>query len=312
PQSTPGEAVLVPTETSEITAIAEDEAATSLFPMELVCTSDDNGAVLPVSPSPLQLLERLPPQLRHIHHKPWLGPGLLGTIVVALALWQSGLTVAFEPSRRAVSPLLSTRIPTLATDLGRLLPPPEKAAYLVDRGNQLMTNGRYPEALAIYDEAIAVQADHAPAYLGRCRALIGLKRPSEAIAACNDALAYRSYYPEATRSKGNAEEQQGKLLAALSLYEETNRLMPALALAWLDRGRVLQKLGRSAEALTALNQAIALDRESAEAWTIRGEAAWALERYDQAIIAFDKALQVNPDHEPARLLRQQARQTLGR
>jgi tetratricopeptide (TPR) repeat protein len=75
---------------------------------------------------------------------------------------------------------------------------------------------------------------------------------------------------------------------------------------------VLQKLGRSAEALTALNQAIALNRESAEAWTIRGEAAWALERYDQAIIAFDKALQVNPDHEPARLLRQQARQTLGR
>ena len=132
------------------------------------------------------------------------------------------------------------------------------------------------------------------------------------IAACDDALAYRSYYPEATRSKGNAEEQQGKLLAALSLYEATNRLMPALALAWLDRGRVLQKLGRSAEALIALDQAIALNRESAEAWTIRGEAAWTLERYEQAIIAFDKALQVNPNYVPARLLRQKARQTLGR
>ncbi len=312
PQSRPGEAVLVPAETSEITAIAEDQEATSLFPMDLVYTSDANGAVVPVAASPLQLLERFPPRLRQIQHKRWLGVGLLGILAVATALWRSGLTVVFEPSRRAVSPFLPAPIPPLATDLGLLLPPKEKAAYLVDRGNQLMTNDRYPEALDIYDEAIATQADHAPAYLGRCRALIGLKRPSEAIAACDDALAYRSYYPEATRNKGNAEEQQGKLLAALNLYEETNRLMPALALAWLDRGRVLQKLGRSAEALTALDQAIALNRESAEAWTIRGEAAWTLERYDQAIIAFDKALQVNPNHEPARLLRQQARQTLGR
>ena len=312
PQSTPGEAVLVPAETSEITAIAEDQEATSLFPMDLVYTSDGNGAMVPVATPPPPLVKQFPPRLRRIRHKRWLGVGLLGMLAVTAALWRSGFTVVFEPSRRGVSPFLPAPIPTLATDLGLLLPPKEKAAYLVDRGNQLMTNGRYPEALAIYDEAIDTQAGHAPAYLGRCRALIGLKRPSEAIAACDDALAYRSYYPEATRSKGNAEEQQGKLLAALGLYEETNRLMPALALAWLDRGRVLQKLGRSAEALTALDQAIALNRESAEAWTVRGEAAWTLERYDQAIIAFDKALQVNPNHEPARLLRQQARQTLGR
>lgn len=317
PQSTPGEAVLVPAETSEITAIAiaEDQEATSLFPMDLVYSTSGNGTAPPLAPVaavPLPLLDWLPPRWRQMPHKRSLGVGLLGLLAVTMALWRSGLTVAFEPSRRAISPFLPTPIPTLATDLGLLLPPREKAAYLVDRGSQLMTNGRYPEALAIYDEAIATRADHAPAYLGRCRALIGLKRPSEAIAACDDALAYRSYYPEATRSKGNAEEQQGKLLAALSLYEATNRLMPALALAWLDRGRVLQKLGRSAEALIALDQAIALNRESAEAWTIRGEAAWTLERYEQAIIAFDKALQVNPNYVPARLLRQKARQTLGR
>jgi eukaryotic-like serine/threonine-protein kinase len=196
--------------------------------------------------------------------------------------------------------------------LGRLLPPPEKAVYLVNQGDLLLAKERSPDALAIYDEAITTKPDHAPAYLGRCRALISLKRPSEAIAACNDALAYRNYFPEAVRSKGNAEEQQGRFQAALALYEETNRLMPALAAGWIDRGRVLQRLGRSAEALAAIDQAIRLNRESAEAWTVRGEAAWTLERHEQAIIAYDKALQLNPDYARAQTLRQQARTTLGR
>ncbi|NJL44763.1 MAG: tetratricopeptide repeat protein [Leptolyngbyaceae cyanobacterium SM2_3_12] len=114
------------------------------------------------------------------------------------------------------------------------------------------------------------------------------------------------------RSKGNAEEQQGHLQAALALYESTNRLMPAMFEGWLDRGRVLQKLGRSAEAIDAIDQAIARNRNSAAAWTVRGEATWALERYDQAIVALDKALQVDPDYEPAKVLREQARQTQGR
>jgi tetratricopeptide (TPR) repeat protein len=82
--------------------------------------------------------------------------------------------------------------------------------------------------------------------------------------------------------------------------------------AWLDRGRVLQKLGRSAEAIAAVDQAIARNRESAEAWTVRGEATLALERYDQSITALEKALQIQPDYVPAKDLRQQIRKTLGR
>ena len=148
--------------------------------------------------------------------------------------------------------------------------------------------------------------------MGRCKALNALKRPLEAIAACNDALAYRAYYPEAVRTKGNATEQQGRLLAALALYEETTEQMPALFDGWLDRGRVLQRLGRSAESIQVIDQAIARNRNSAEAWTIRAEATWALERYEQAIVALEKALQVDPEYTPAQELRQRARQELGR
>lgn len=308
PQSNPGEAVLVPADTSEITAIAGTQDATSLFPLDTLYGARHTTQVR-VRQQLGQLIASLPP----IQPQTLLIVGSLGLVASLVALWQGGITVAFEPANRAVAaPFKSLSMPNLSTELGILLPPREKAAYLVKQADQLVRDERFPEALEIYKAAIAVQTDQAAAYLGRCRALIGLKRPSEAIAACNDALAYRSYYPEATRRKGNAEEQQGRLLAALALYEDTNQLMPALAAAWLDRGRVLQKLGRSAEALNAVDQAIALNRELAEAWTVRGEAAWTLERYDQAIVALDKALQLNPEDPAAKQLREQTRKTLGR
>ncbi|HIK46335.1 MAG TPA: tetratricopeptide repeat protein [Leptolyngbyaceae cyanobacterium M65_K2018_010] len=316
PQSGPGEAVLVPAETSELTAVGPDQEATSLFPVDLISTSNalnnTNGkAIVPLATAALEVITQ-PTKWRLFPPRPLLWGGMVGLAGAVVALWQSGLTVAFEPNGSRVTPFLPARIPTLQIDLGRLLPPQEKAVYLADQGEQLLAQGRYPDALASFDEALTAKPDYAPAYLGRCRALIGLKRPSEAIAACDDAIAYRNYFPEAVRSKGTAEEQQGRLQAALALYEQTNRMMPALAQAWIDRGRVLQKLGRAAEALEALDQGITLNRESAEAWTVRGEAAWTLERYDQAIVAFEKALQLDPDYEPAQRLRQQARKTLGR
>ncbi len=301
-----------PTETSEPTAFADDQDSTSLFPVDLAygngsaaaASAESAGVGRPVAP------DRLGKVLRQ---QSFVTVGLLSALGLGLVLWRSGLTVAFEPTGAGpITAFQSADPPQLTTDLGLLLPPEEKASYLTRQGDRLLAKNRYPDALSTYNEAVEAQSDYAPAYLGRCKALIALKRPSEAIAACDDALAYSTYYPEAVRSKGSAEEQQGHLLAALALYESANRQRPAMFEPWLDRGRVLQKLGRSAEAIAAIDQAIARDRESAEAWTVRGEATWALERYDQSIVALEKALQIDPNYGPAQDLRQRVRQTLGR
>ena len=73
-----------------------------------------------------------------------------------------------------------------------------------------MASQRYPEAQNLFDQAIRAKPDFAPAYLGRCKALNALKRPLEAIAACNDALAYRAYYPEAVRTKRQCHRATGQ------------------------------------------------------------------------------------------------------
>jgi serine/threonine protein kinase/Flp pilus assembly protein TadD len=297
-----------PTETSEPTAFADDDDSTSLFPVDLAFgNSSEPDVVPPLTPAPMDKL-KLSRRARSL-----VAGGLLGALGLSLIIWRSGMTVAFETSSGgAAMPFQTAGTPTLVVDLGLLLPPEEKSAYQVGQGDLLWAKGRYPDALDTYNEAVETQPDYAPAHLGRCKTLISLKRPLEAIVSCDDALAYSTYYPEAVRRKGNAEEQQGNLLAALALYEETNRQRPAMFEAWLDRGRALQKLGRSAEAIAAIDRAIARNRESAEAWTVRGEATWALNRYDQAIVALEKALQINPDYGPAKDLRQRARQSLGK
>ncbi len=301
----------IATVTSDFTIAADDQDPTSLLPDHLFSQNGKPTAAAAAA------AKQLDPALsfsgaKLLFKHPWRRRAALavaGTVVslgVATALWQSGLVAAFNPAG-VNRPLAFRGMGTLElfTDLPILLPPEEKAAFWVSRGNRLMANQRYPEALTLFEQAIRAKSDFASAYLGRCKALNALKRPLEAIAACNDALAYQGYYPEAVRTKGNATEQQGKLLAALALYEETTDLMPAMFEGWLDRGRVLQRLGRSAESIRVIDQAISRNRNSAEAWTIRAEATLALERYDQALIAVEKALQVNPEYSPAQALRQQ-------
>ena len=232
---------------------------------------------------------------------------------VGLAAVASTILVALQSPPRPLSLLLpAVSLPEIPNQALSVLSPEAMATFQADRADQLFQQGNATAALTAYEDAIKSKPDYAPAHLGRCMTFLTLNKPDEALVACNDALAYRDYFPEAVRSKGNALEMQGKLITALDYYQEANRQMPSMAAAWLDRGRVLQALGRSAEAIQALDRAIALNRESVEAWTIRGKANWALRRYDQAIVDLDKALMLKPDHAAAVEMRRDIRRQLGR
>lgn len=311
------ESTLIPTSASVPVVVDPDSMAidstaldaATLGAMALDPADPDSTALLPATAAPPQRDRK-----RRTWRLPLLVGGIVGSLAttMATASWHSDTLSSLGPQNLIPEFLQLSRVPALPTDLSPLLPPEEQAVHLSEVADQWMVDRRYLDALALYDQAVVLRADYATAHLGRCKALMGLNRPADALVACNDALAYRSYYPEALRSQGNALEQQGNLLAALALYEGTTRQMPALFEGWLDQGRVLQKLGRSAEALQALNQAILRNRNSAEAWAVRGQANWTLNRHDQALIALDKALQLDPEQPEAKRLRAQARQMLGR
>lgn len=238
--------------------------------------------------------------------QPWIVVGLLSVgLVITLfptLLPQLGIQVgqnSATPSAAGNPALSASPDPT---------DPEQQAIALVKEANQLQQERQYSKALATYDQAIALSANNAEAYAGRCEALNQLQRPEQAIVSCNDALAYQPNYAKALWSQGNARLLQKRPYEALALYEQVTEIDPNFALGWVKRGVALQQLGRSAEALVALEQGIELERNSFEAWMTKGEALFNLQRYDTALTAINKALQLQPDDPYALELRQQAKE----
>ena len=220
----------------------------------------------------------------------------------------------------ATTQVLPAPVPPVAKPVPPQAPPPAPAtpsrpepqvSELLSQADRLREAGQYQKAIDLYDQVIA-RKPSAQAYWGRCYSLNSLQQPAEAIAACNEALALNSNYPEALWSKGNALDQQQRPAESVKLYEQATALKPDFAEAWNNQGVALLSLGRATEAITAFEQATTLKPNFASAWANRGAALWQLGRFQKAIASMDKALQIEPNNKDAINLRQLAREKLGR
>lgn len=133
----------------------------------------------------------------------------------------------------------------------------------------------------------------------RCYDLNTQVRPTEAIQACDRALAINPDYPEALWSKGAALDQLGRHQEALNLYKKATTLKPDFAEAWINQGVALILLGQPEKAIPVLDRAIQLKPNSANAWINKAEAYMELERFDDAIASLKKALEIQPNNEYA-------------
>ena len=138
---------------------------------------------------------------------------------------------------------------------------PDQLGALIDRANQLHVLDRLEEALAGYEEAIALGPGHAEALYNRGVTLYRLKRFAGALASYDAALAIRPQWPE----------------------------------AWVNRGVALQDLNRFEEALASYDQAFAVDPKHADALNNRAMLLLDLARYEQAIEAFERLLRIAPE-----------------
>ena len=192
------------------------------------------------------------------------------------------------------------------------LTPEQQAAQLVSQANSLRTNENYSEAIATYEQVIALESNDPEVYWGYCYSLNQMGKYPEAIAACDQALELNSDYSEAFWSKGVALELQKDYKEAVKQYDKALKINPQYAEAWHNKGIALLKMDKADKALEALEKATALNPNFADAWANRGAALWGLKRYDEAISSLDKALQIDPENPNANDLRQQARRQIGR
>ena len=171
-------------------------------------------------------------------------------------------------------------------------------------------SGRFIEALASYDEALAVRP-HSPEVLNsRANTLKALGRFEEAIAGYDSALAERPGFVKALNNRGNAliemkrfEEALASFDAALAIRphhtmdrnNKTMKFKPELIDALKNRAVALAALQRFEEALESCNQALARWPDHSGVLTALGLILHEMGRFEEAVASYDKALAADPN-----------------
>jgi tetratricopeptide (TPR) repeat protein len=167
------------------------------------------------------------------------------------------------------------------------------------RGNALDELKRHEEAIASYDQAIAIKSDKHEVWHGRGNALDELKRHEEAIASYDQALAFKPDYYEVWSNRGTALYKLECYAEAIASYDQALAFKPDYYEVWSNRGTALYKLECYAEAVASYDQALAFKPDYYEVWSNRGTALYKLECYEEAIASYDQAITIKSDKHEA-------------
>ena len=176
---------------------------------------------------------------------------------------------------------------------------PDKHEALNNKGNALSAMGRKEEAIAAYDQALAIKPDDHEALNNKGVDLSAIGRKEEAIAAYDQALAIKPDKHEALYNKGGALSDMGRKEEAIAAYDQALAIKPDDHEALNNKGNALSAIGRKEEAIAAYDQALAIKPDKHEALYNKGVALSAMGRKEEAIAAYDQALAIKPDYHEA-------------
>jgi tetratricopeptide (TPR) repeat protein len=188
--------------------------------------------------------------------------------------------------------------------------PSEAAAAYLQRGDDLMVQKMFHEALEEYQAAVASDPYNSIAWNKLGVAHMRTGRYEDAVVAFEKAIEVDPYYSEAWTNMGDSLAMLGNHQEAIRAYDRALGINQRDIYALLRKGMSLQETGDSAGAMEIYQEVIRLaDWEmrkhpnyavfDAEIWTNKGDALSRLGRYDEALTAYDAALEINPKFERA-------------
>lgn len=158
---------------------------------------------------------------------------------------------------------------------------------------------RYTEALSFYNEAIQVNPNYAPSYLGKARAALALNPTRNVLPDLDKAIANDPYYAEAYLERALYHLKRANYAAALNDIEEAELVNPESPLIQLTRARVLLAMGENEAALEAAQQANQLDITMLEGYIVLGMAYRANGQIEKAVETLEIYVQYQPDNAEA-------------
>jgi tetratricopeptide (TPR) repeat protein len=186
----------------------------------------------------------------------------------------------------------------------------EIAISLVQKGDDLMLQKRYHEALEAYEESVTIDPYNSISWnkLGVAHMTTG--RYEDAVLAFRSATNIDPFYTDAWNNMGDSLTVLGRYQDALDAYNHALMVNQNDLYALLHKGISLQETGDSAQAMGIYEEVILIaDREmrkhpnyaefDARIWAIKGEALFRLGRFEEAVTAYDAALRINPKYDTA-------------
>jgi predicted TPR repeat methyltransferase len=134
-----------------------------------------------------------------------------------------------------------------------------KAAFL--DGLRCQQAGELDEAEAHYRESLRLLPGRASTLINLAATQLAARRPADALATADRALAAEPDSSEAWLHHATALAQLGRLDAALAGFERLLSIAPEHALAWSSKAGVLRELQRHADSATAYRRALQLGAE---------------------------------------------------
>jgi Flp pilus assembly protein TadD len=179
------------------------------------------------------------------------------------------------------------------------------------RGNALLANGRFADALAYYEEALRNRPNHPQTLANMGVAYAEMGKTKEALQFYDAALKAQPRYPDALYNRGNALASIKRYSEALAAYDAAIQIEPRLARVWNNRGLVLMSLGRVTDAVRSYNEALRYQENYPEACNNLGLALQALGQVNDAIVCFEQSLRLRPSFVAPRSNRAQAWLAIG-
>ena len=192
---------------------------------------------------------------------------------------------------------------------------PPDAQPVRDRAAEAMSSGRYSDALAGYDRAIAsLRRDDSrlPRWLSeRGRVLMALGQNTMALADFDRALAHESRLLSGHANKATALQNLGRLQAALEMHDKAVEIAGDRGDVQYNRANALRSLGRLQEAVEGYKRALALDPEFHTAYAPLIQTLWQAGDIETAHLYADEACRVGPNSADNFVGRALIRQVLG-
>lgn len=184
----------------------------------------------------------------------------------------------------------------------------DKASELLNRGTELLGQGKISEAIELYQTAIKLNPEDEDAHYNLAIALGRHGQHDAAIKEYQEALRIYPDYTEAHINLGNLLVARKQIPEAIQHFREALKIAPDSASAHNNLGNALGREGNLDAAIDSFKEAVRLKPDYIEARFNLANSYLAKLRPAEAEAEFSEILRLKPDFELARLGLQRAQQ----